>query len=219
MSPWWPFLGILSWWPIFKSSHCYSFEDGIRFHHRAVSKFASSQWEMALLCNDVSHWLGTGLDLIFDVSCSDLTTWEGTRLVVPVMAAKQHALLTHWPLVLALLIGIFRSSHDNALRWMTQDLADDKSSLVQVMAWCHQATSHYLSQCWLSSLSPYGIAGPQWVNGYDIESVRKEWYNSHYCVVLKTLPLIIIAVWYNLVKQGMSPWWSLVRLLNGHPLI
>ena len=65
---------------------------------------------------------------------------------------------------LVLLIGIFRSYHDNALRWMSQDLTDDKSTLVQVMAWCRQATSHYLSQCWLSSLSPYGVARPQWVN-------------------------------------------------------
>ena len=68
---------------------------------------------------------------------------------------------------LVLLIGIFRSSHDNALQWMPQDLTDDKSTLVQVMAWCRQATSHFLSQCWLSSLSPYGVARPQWVN---------EWY-------------------------------------------
>ena len=41
---------------------------------------------------------------------------------------------------------------------------DDKSTLVQVMAWCHQATSHYLSQCWPRSLSPYGATRPQWVN-------------------------------------------------------
>ena len=67
---------------------------------------------------------------------------------------------------LVLLIGIFRSSHDNTLRWMTQDLTDDKSTLVQVMAWCCEATSHYLSQCWLSSVSPYGVAGPQWVKGF-----------------------------------------------------
>ena len=65
---------------------------------------------------------------------------------------------------LVLLIGIFRSSHDSALRWMPQDLPDDKSALVQVMAWCRQAASHYLSQCWLSPLSPYGIARPQSVN-------------------------------------------------------
>ena len=65
---------------------------------------------------------------------------------------------------LVLLIGIFRSSHDNALRWMPQDITDDKSTLVQVMAWSRQAASHYLSHCLLSSLSPYGIARPQWVN-------------------------------------------------------
>ena len=65
---------------------------------------------------------------------------------------------------LVLLIGIFRSSHDNALWWMPQDLTDDKSTLIKVMAWCCQATSHYLSQCWLSSLSPYGVARPQWVS-------------------------------------------------------
>ena len=66
---------------------------------------------------------------------------------------------------LVLLIGIFRSSHDNALRWIPQDLIDDKSTLVQVMAWGRQATSHYLSQCWPSSMSPYGVTRPQWVKG------------------------------------------------------
>ena len=52
---------------------------------------------------------------------------------------------------LALLIGIFKSSNDNVLRWMPQDLTE-KSTLVQLMAWCHQATSHYLSQYWPRSL-------------------------------------------------------------------
>ena len=32
------------------------------------------------------------------------------------------------------------------------------------MAWCRQATSHYLSQCWPRSVSPYGITRPQRVN-------------------------------------------------------
>ena len=32
------------------------------------------------------------------------------------------------------------------------------------MARCHQATSHYLNQCWLRFMSSYGINGPQWVN-------------------------------------------------------
>ena len=34
------------------------------------------------------------------------------------------------------------------------------------MTWCRQATSHYLSQCWPRSLSPYGVIRPQWVNLY-----------------------------------------------------
>ena len=80
---------------------------------------------------------------------------------------------------LLLLIGIFRSSHDNASRWMPQDLADDKSTLVQVMAWCCEATSHYLSQCWLSFLLPYGGARPQWVKQQGWISAHKlcgEWF-------------------------------------------
>ena len=55
-------------------------------------------------------------------------------------------------------------SRELALRWMSLDLTDDKSTLVQVMAWCCQATSHYLSQCWPRSMSPYGVIKPQWVN-------------------------------------------------------
>ena len=51
-----------------------------------------------------------------------------------------------------------------ALLWMSLDFTNYQSTLVQVMAWCHQATSHYLSQCWPRSLSPYGITGPEWVN-------------------------------------------------------
>ena len=54
-------------------------------------------------------------------------------------------------------------SYEIALTWMPLDLTD-KSTLVQVMAWCHQATSHYLSQCWPRSISPNGVSRPQWVN-------------------------------------------------------
>ena len=50
-----------------------------------------------------------------------------------------------------------------ALIWMSLDITDDQSTLVQVMAWCHQATSHYLSQCWPRSMSPNGVIRPQWV--------------------------------------------------------
>ena len=32
------------------------------------------------------------------------------------------------------------------------------------MTWWRHATNHYLRQCWSSSMSPYGVTRPQWVN-------------------------------------------------------
>ena len=72
-----------------------------------------------------------------------------------------------------------------ALRWMPLDLADDKSTLVQVMAWCCQTTSHYLSQCWPRFMSPYGVTRPQWVNDRAVQAtVTNQWHfeivRNHY---------------------------------------
>ena len=64
---------------------------------------------------------------------------------------------------LTLVNGGWGISYQIALRWMPLDLTDDKSTLVQVMAWCCQATSHYLSQCWpdlcrhMASLGPHEL--------------------------------------------------------------
>ena len=52
---------------------------------------------------------------------------------------------------------------------MSLDFTDDKSTLVQVMAWCRQATDHYLGQYSLRSMSPYGLSRPQWVKGISSE--------------------------------------------------
>ena len=78
------------------------------------------------------------------------------------------AFLTHWLLgdlreiifKLILVIDVWGLFCEIVFPWTPQDLTDDKSTLVQVMAWCRQATSHYLSKCWPSSLSPYGISRP-----------------------------------------------------------
>ena len=71
------------------------------------------------------------------------------------------------------------------VRWIPQNSIDDKPTLVQVMAWCHQATSHYLSQCRPRSMSPYGVTRPQWVK------IRVPMIiSSHVCLVsLKITPL------------------------------
>ena len=52
-------------------------------------------------------------------------------------------------------------SREIALIWMSLDFTDDQPTLAEVMAWCHQETSHYQSQCWPRSLSPCGVTRPQ----------------------------------------------------------
>ena len=51
-----------------------------------------------------------------------------------------------------------------ALMFRPGNIFDEKSTLLQVMAWCLQAPSHYLSQCWPGSMSPYDVNRPQWIN-------------------------------------------------------
>ena len=64
-----------------------------------------------------------------------------------------------------------------AIRWMPQHLTHHQSTLVQVMAWCRQATIHYLSQCWPRSLSPYDVTRPQWVK-IATATPRGQWVQS-----------------------------------------
>ena len=47
---------------------------------------------------------------------------------------------------------------------MPQDLIDHELIFFQIMAWWHQATKHYLMQCWPMSLMSCGVTGTQWVN-------------------------------------------------------
>ena len=68
---------------------------------------------------------------------------------------KYSTILFYW------LVGILRSLYDNALRWIPRNITDDKSTLVHVTC-CLTAPSHYLSQCWPRSMSPYGVIRPQW---------------------------------------------------------
>ena len=49
------------------------------------------------------------------------------------------------------------------VRCIWQNSTDDKSTLVQVMAWCYQVTNHNLSQELPRSMSQYGLTRPQWV--------------------------------------------------------
>ena len=63
--------------------------------------------------------------------------------------------------------------------WRLYDVRE-KLTLVRVMVWCFQATSHYLSQCWPCFMSTYGAIRLQWM-----PSIHCLWHklvsNQVYC--------------------------------------
>ena len=77
---------------------------------------------------------------------------------------------------------------------MPQNALDEKSTLAQIMDWCHQATSHYLSQCWPSSMSPYGVTIQRWLNPYWTEFILKK---ENFTWSFSTLR------WTRYTKQGL----------------
>ena len=110
-----------------------------------------------------------GLKMPHSIPLSSLLQLMACHLLAP------NNYLTHWPLgnlneILDMefsnrfLLNVdLDISCEIALIWMSLDFTDDQSILVQVKAWCRQATSHYLSQCWPRSLSLSGVTRPQWV--------------------------------------------------------
>ena len=74
---------------------------------------------------------------------------------------------------------------------MPLDLTDDKSTLVQVMAWCRQATSHYLSQCWPRSMLPNGVTRPQWVNKMVIKNAGPVYTDPNLAMTMPTHVTIV----------------------------
>ena len=76
-----------------------------------------------------------------------------------------------------LMIDISSISSEIIFRWIPQAFTDEKSTLIQVMNWCCQATRHHTNKCHLSSMSPYGITKGQWV---DMHS-----YNVFYIMVIQ----------------------------------
>ena len=92
---------------------------------------------------------------------TEIILWAQSRHCIPHRLNIVIIFLTHWPL------GNFNEIFKHILVIDDSDIscliAISWKPQVQVMAWCREATSHYLSQCWPISMSPYGITRPQWV--------------------------------------------------------
>ena len=68
------------------------------------------------------------------------------------------------------------TSCEYALRLMSLDHNDSKSTLVQMLNWWCQAKNHHLSICWPRSISPYDVTSLQWVKTSPI--VSDVWLND-----------------------------------------
>ena len=123
--------------------------------------------------------------------------------------------------------------HEIALRWMPQNTFDDKSTLVQVMAWWYQASGHYLSQCWPRSVSLYAFTRAQWVNwSLDMskimstiycEAVLKTntdspgncgivvWWEQNFSAKKKIVPFFSVQKHCSYWYPGIVRWWSICR--------
>ena len=62
---------------------------------RADSRFAPSQWETALLCNAVSHWLGASLESALTLHCGTQKA-QVKRKPKPMVLHRVHLYLLKW---------------------------------------------------------------------------------------------------------------------------
>ena len=91
-----------------------------------------------------------------------------------------------------------------ALRRLSLNLTDDKSTLVQVMAWCRQETSHYLNQCWLRYPTPYGVIRPQWVK-WELKWSQKQDFTHDDIIKWNNFPRYWPFVWRSHRSPVNSP--------------
>ena len=96
--------------------------------------------------------LSKGRSEIHRVNIADKTLSRSNRCAWCKIAVSP--VLMHWRYCsLALTIELMpemmqrKFTTKNTLIYVSENLSDDKSTLDQVMAWCHQTTVHSLSQC------------------------------------------------------------------------
>ena len=105
----------------------------------------------------LTHWSLGNLTVLFSGKFSHLSDWYLGHSLWNCPHVNALANERQCYNVTLSLIGWVHTQNDP---W---ELNGDTSALVLVMAWCHQAPSHYLLQCWTRSQTPYGITRPQWV--------------------------------------------------------
>ena len=127
-------------WVVMLSDHNEKYSDRMERSYKAFAVTFELKLPFPL-----TYW-----DLVMDMYVTEL----GHHWIRYHNGLLSHLLLVDVMVILKSIISehIFRIKFmstfcEIAHRWMPQKTFDDKSTLVQVMAWCLQAPSHHLSQC------------------------------------------------------------------------
>ena len=140
--------------------------DAFLFWSRGPDSYRKNDWKHAV----VWPWLVLQLSMVLALTQLGIRQSDWRR--AGIRSTNLH-IVVEWHI-----------SYEIALIWISLDFIDDQSTLVQVMAWCRQATSHYLSQCWPRSVTSYGITRPNWVNSFWLGSIICNLDNTiHNCIL------------------------------------
>ena len=129
--PWWMCKGVYSVWNLQSIRHTDNRQFSVTAGHtgyRADSRLAPSQWETALLCNNISHWLGTNLESALGYA---VDLHQHSHMGYCLHLHCQGSVNSLWPSVII---------------WQMYRLG---TTLAPVMSCCLMSPSHYLNQCWL----------------------------------------------------------------------
>ena len=110
-------------------------------HFKADSRLAPSQWETALLCNDVSHWLGTSLESALHLCGTSGVFAQNTDHWVITMRLKQNG--HHFAEYILKLVFLDKKCYiliEISLKFVPKGQINNKPALVQMMAWCQTGT-------------------------------------------------------------------------------
>ena len=125
-----------------------------------------------------------------------MSRWDGWVFLHCMMCLRIFWLVNHWPLADIIMI-VKIEYYEIAPRWMLNNTLDDKWTLVQVMAWYHQAIGQLPCQYWRRSMSSYNVTWPQavkqaWVFICNIKTMQFPCPNCIY-------PLVFISYWHDFV--------------------
>ena len=110
----------------------------------------------------INIWLCIGNWFTYN---SDL--WHSFELNPQHSPQSTHWLWTKWMIFYNdILSTVFLAENSSIFIWVSLKcvyggLIDDKSTLVEVMAWCYLAPSHYLDQWWQRSTISHAITRPK----------------------------------------------------------